>query len=267
MCAAVCQNYESKFPSKHRITYGAFFASNPPVEPVDGNEDELKTPRLNNRATAQSGSILIVDDTRPDLPSMSGALRPNTDDMIGINPIANANRLFEEDAVMVYPIRSDSLDAVATQRSSDVLGVVMNVPSADGSNDTLEKFAAAASYPGEHFDPTSGPFEERVKTPTTVSSRTVQDDNTSLELPRPADNGDTTEQLNSPGPTEDAGSTGDEDEGCENQDRAPPPTLRRRPGVISVGSRMFRSWIMLHTMIPWTASVLRLILLTIRYSS
>lgn len=230
LCAAVCQNYESKFPSKHRITYGAFFASNPPVEPVDGNEDELKTPRLNNRATAQSGSILIVDDTRPDLPSMSGALRPNTDDMIGINPIANANRLFEEDAVMVYPIRSDSLDAVATQRSSDVLGVVMNVPSADGSNDTLEKFAAAASYPGEHFDPTSGPFEERVKTPTTVSSRTVQDDNTSLELPRPADNGDTTEQLNSPGPTEDAGSTGDEDEGSENQDRAPPPTLRRRPG-------------------------------------
>lgn len=230
LCAAVCQNYESKFPSKHRITYGAFFASNPPMAPADNNEAGLNTPRLNNRATAQSGSILIVDDTRPDLPSMSGALRPNTDDMIGVTPASETDALFNDGVGIIPMARSDSMDAVATQRSSDVLGIVMNVPSADGSNDTLENLAAGASLDGDQVALTSGPGEERVKTSTTVSSRTVREDNTSLDLPRPNNQDATSEKVSSSEATHDAGGNADGESDSHGQDKAPAHTLRRRPG-------------------------------------
>lgn len=229
LCAAVCQNYESKFPSKHRITYGAFFASNPPIAPVDNTEDELISPRLNNRATAQSGSILIVDDTRPDLPSMSGALRPNTDDMIGINPESDSNALFEGEAILPMA-RSDSIDAVATQRSSDVLGTVMNVPSADGSNDTLERLAAGPSFSIDQLQVANGSTEERVKTPTTVSSRTVRADNTSLDLPRPTDESASIVKAIPSDDTQDAAAEGDGESGPDAQDKPPAHALRRRPG-------------------------------------
>ncbi|KAK5064911.1 hypothetical protein LTR84_000745 [Exophiala bonariae] len=233
LCAAVCQNYESKFPSKHRITYGAFFTSNPPMVLNDDPEDGSRTPQLNNRATArtaQSGSILIVDDTRPDLPAMSGALRPDTGNIIGLNPNPDANALFDDDVVMVHGARSDSIDAVATQRSSDVLGLVMNVPSADGSTDTLEQFGADASFSGGQFDGMHRTPEERVKTPTTVSSRTVRENNTSLDLPRPVDGSVSTEHLASSTEDQDVASTKEGGKDAEDKDRAPAHTLRRRPG-------------------------------------
>lgn len=233
LCAAVCQNYESKFPSKHRITYGAFFANNPPIESNGDPQDGSRTPPLNNRATArtaQSGSILIVDDTRPDLPAMSGALRPNTDDMIGINANPDANALFDDDVVMVHGARSDSIDAVATQRSSDVLGVVMNVSSENGSNYTLEQFGADASFSVGQIDGRSRTPEERVKTPTTVSSRTVRENNTSLDLPRPVDGTVSTEPLATSNGSQDVSRTREEGKDPEIQGKAPAHTLRRRPG-------------------------------------
>jgi len=230
LCAAVCQNYETKFPSKHRITYGGLFASNPPQMPNDDSEGEFDTPRLNNRATAQSGSILIVDDTRPDLPSMSGALRPNTDDMIGVAPASETDAFFNEDVVTVPMTRNDSMDAVATQRSSDVLGTVMNVPSADGSNDTLEKIAASASLASDQDLLTSGPAEARVLTPTTMSSRTVREDNASLDLPRPSDQDTTSENVSSFDENHDASGKSDEESDSKAQEKAPAHTLRRRPG-------------------------------------
>ncbi|KEF60318.1 uncharacterized protein A1O9_01878 [Exophiala aquamarina CBS 119918] len=230
LCAAVCQNYESKFPSKHRITYGAFFTHNPPMAPADNTDGGLNTPRLNNRATAQSGSILIVDDTRPELPSMSGALRPNTDDMIGVTPASETEALFNEGVVILPKARSDSMDAVATQRSSDVLGTVMDVPSADGSNDTLDKLATGASFGGDHFALTSGLSGERLKTPTTVSSRTEREGNTSLDLARPNEQDASSEKASLVDESHDAGGKGDEDSNSHAKDEAPTHTLRRRPG-------------------------------------
>ncbi|KAK4941254.1 Guanine nucleotide exchange factor lte1 [Elasticomyces elasticus] len=134
LCAAVCQNYESKFPTKHQVHYSALL----PRQPPEIDEEQLKTPRMASHATAQSGSILIVDDTGLDLPSMSGALGAEHEPsglQTVLAPTVNIDEAESDDPLK----RGGSVDAVATQRSSDVLGDVMGLPSADGSVETLEK--------------------------------------------------------------------------------------------------------------------------------
>lgn len=63
LCAAVVQSYEK-----------AISAAGPIGLAVSPGDDLLRPGRLPSNVTAQSGSILIVDDTGLDLPVMSGAL-------------------------------------------------------------------------------------------------------------------------------------------------------------------------------------------------
>ncbi|KIX03455.1 uncharacterized protein Z518_07007 [Rhinocladiella mackenziei CBS 650.93] len=231
LCAAVCQNYETKFPTKHRITYGAFFATHPPLQPATGAEGEMKTPRLVSDTTAQSGSILIVDDTGLDLPSMSGAL-PAPENGVsgqqaGLGPlltVPNGHSTAPAD-------RNGSIDAVRTQRSSNVLGNELGVPSAPGSNDSSEHVADGPTQSERQPEDQTATRSatDRPQSPTTTSSRTVQDDNKSLDVPQPVGNAAPAEE---PSPLTGPVGAQEEDKASRpNSDtKLPAHTLRRRPG-------------------------------------
>ncbi|ETI25370.1 hypothetical protein G647_02143 [Cladophialophora carrionii CBS 160.54] len=219
LSAAVCQNYETKFPSKHRITYGPLFATNPGLRPATSSQESLRPQRAASHATRQSGSILIVDDTRLDLPSMSGAL-------------AMANKELEviPAPVLVGPPgtalddRKESFDAVATQRSSNVLPQYAETPPTQGSHDTLEQVMVDLAVPARTSEDNGSisPRVERTHSPTTASSRTVKEElrhaNTPGAEPEP------TTVLKS---TEDQDTEGEE---SESELKLPTQTLRRRPG-------------------------------------
>src|SRR5262249_15352557 len=133
LCAAVCQNYETKFPTKRRITYGPLLAAQPLIRQSNSAD---KAPQLAShtavRRSAQSGSILIVDDTHPDVPAMSGAL-PVPENHVGFRHDAFGPHLAVPGGQSILSVdRGASLDAVATQRSSNVLGNEMDLPSAEG---------------------------------------------------------------------------------------------------------------------------------------
>lgn len=233
LCAAVCQNYETKFPTKHRITYGALLASHPPLQPIHSAEGGLKTPRMASHATAQSGSILIVDDTGLDVHSMSGALHMNEDDMDRPQPrpapLLDVPTLGSKAA---FYDRNGSIDAITTQRSSDVLGDGIDLLSVHGSNDSLEPATFGANHANRSCEDVVGAdyAEERIPSRTTASSRTVRDGNVSFDIPRPVSEGlqgdDSDPQ---PAPAE-SQELNEEEAEPETDDKLPKHTLRRRPG-------------------------------------
>ncbi|EXJ57610.1 hypothetical protein A1O7_07959 [Cladophialophora yegresii CBS 114405] len=219
LSAAVCQNYETKFPSTHRITYGALFATNPALRPATSSEESLRPQRAASHATRQSGSILIVDDTRLDLPSMSGALA-----------MANKELDFIPAPVLASPPgaaldnRKESFDAVATRRSSNALPDDLDMPPTQGSNDTLEQVMADLGVPVRTSEDNGSisPMVERTHSPTTASSTTVKEDlnhantpavETELTTVRKSTEGQDTEE-----------------EESESELKLPTQTLRRRPG-------------------------------------
>jgi hypothetical protein len=219
LSAAVCQNYETKFPSKHRITYGPLFATNPALQPAASSEDSLKLQRAASHATRQSGSILIVDDTRPDLPSMSGGLAAADRDF-GFMPAP----LLVGPHGAVVDDHKESFDAVATQRSSNVLPHNLDMAPTQGSNDTLEQVMAGLAVPVRmsEDDGTISPEIERTHSPTTASSTTVKEELKHVDASA-AEAEDITGRRN----TEDQDSEGDK---SESELKLPAQVLRRRPG-------------------------------------
>ena len=222
LAAAVCQNYETKFPSKHRISYGPFFANNSRSEPIASAEDELKPQRLPSHATAQSGSILIVDDTRPDMPSMSGAIEiPDND--FDFTHGAPMPLLFVPDEAALEN-RKESLDAVATQRSSNVLPHTIDLPHTQGSSDTLERVMADLALPqkASGYNIGDSTTADTAYSLTTASSRTVKDDITPVDALVVKSEG-------TPTHTSAEGEDGEEDDSDVDM-KLPTQTLRRRPG-------------------------------------
>ncbi|KAJ9610873.1 Guanine nucleotide exchange factor lte1 [Cladophialophora chaetospira] len=220
LSAAVCQNYETQFPSKHRITYGPLFATNPALQPSTLAGNNLEPPRAPSHATGQSGSILIVDDTRPDLPSMSGGLAATERDLdyIPAPLLIVSHGDGAED-------RKESFDAVATQRSSNVLPHNLDMPTTQGSSDTLERVMADLADPtrtSEDNEIASLSGVGRTLSRTTASSKTMKED------PKPVgDNPAVAEQSVEGSQKETEDSEGDD---SESEMKLPTQTLRRRPG-------------------------------------
>lgn len=134
LCAAAVQNHEETFSqSGSKLTPRLIPKEQPESQPRESNH--LKVPastgqgrdRYTSQATAQSGSILIVDDTGFDMPAMSGALGLGT----------NGSKVWQEDGSeqsaviegLADPdlLRTPSIDPPPTQRSSNVFGESMDL--------------------------------------------------------------------------------------------------------------------------------------------
>jgi hypothetical protein len=225
LCAAVCQNYETKFPTKHQVHYSALLGKHAPFEATDIAETEKQ--RIYSDATAQSGSILIVDDTGLDVPAMTGALHAESTGSSSHDPGLISSRLnvpLGQDA----PKRDGSIDAVATQRSSNLLGDELGL--AHGSNDTLDQLTSAriTSGPAEHGLEQQMTRDRRPLSPTTASSGTVREGTGSLDIPRPS-----TEDTDAQEAITDASydeCDDPEEPGSTSANKFPAHTLRRRPG-------------------------------------
>jgi hypothetical protein len=181
-----------------------------------------------SHATAQSGSILIVDGTGLDLPSMSGALVPegNFMDQQGKTaplldvPVGHGPVAFD---------RAGSIDAVATQRSSNVLGNEPDFPAVPGGAPTVEQATIGGDQDSgfSQTDPILARAEKRTPSTTTASSETIEGD-PSLGL-RQSIQAHARELGSGPGLEE--GQQGDEVESeHDTETKFPAPTLRRRPG-------------------------------------
>ncbi|KIW80768.1 hypothetical protein Z517_07385 [Fonsecaea pedrosoi CBS 271.37] len=227
LSAAACQNYETKFPSKHRISYAPFFAINRPLQPAASAEDEQEPQRMPSHATRQSGSILIVDDTRPEFPSMSGALPvPDIDFDYGETaPLP----LLSMPGPTLLDDRRASLDGVATQRSSNVLPHDIGLPPAQEHRSSSELVTRELIEPDAVFDvqAESPVAVDRAHSPTTASSRTVREEIKPVDTFADADLVIESEEASVP----ESMQNGNIDARHSNPEtRLPPQTLRRRPG-------------------------------------
>lgn len=232
LSAAVCQNYETKFQTKHRITYGAFFAANPPLEPLDTVEGGSKKARMASNLTRQSGSILIVDDTRPDLPAMSGALiMPDNELNISQTGLAT---LFAVPGGRgdAWLGRSDSFDAVATQRSSNVLPSAAELPQGSDSVESFDR--SMAGTPEAEKDPVHTVSVAAVggetASPTSASSKTMRNGTESTQYSRPVPVGMPTDALALATESNDEDKQDIQESQPDTSNKLPTQTLRRRPG-------------------------------------
>ena len=219
LAAAVCQKYEMKFPLKHRITYGPLYAINPTLQPATLRRDDLEPPQLPSHATHESGSILIVDDTRVDLPSMAGTFtRPDKDFGFVPEPLLIVPSGAAQDP------RKESFDAVVTQRSSNVLPHTLDAPPTQGSNDSVESVMADLAVPVRTSDNEDVPSRpaERTHFSTRTSSRTVKEDLKHVTAPSVETQGTAVEYHLEGHDTE------EDDTHADMQ--LPTQTLRRRPG-------------------------------------
>ncbi|EHY54272.1 Guanine nucleotide exchange factor lte1 [Exophiala dermatitidis] len=188
LCAAVCQNYESKFPTKRRITYGPLYASDAPFQPTALGEEESRTPRQVSQATAESGSILIVDDTGVegvDPSSLAGGI-PSAEDGTSGQALETApDHAPQTSYHQAATLRGGSLDAVVTQRSSNALGDRLDTLSVPEHENPLESAAVAAPEVEAALEDRHGSARtvDRPVTPTTASSKTVRDDAELLDIP------------------------------------------------------------------------------------
>lgn len=134
LCAQVAQNYELLFPhakyAKHDSNFGQDL-EHPATDhgPRAGMSPRLLTPdlrrdRLPSHTTAQSGSILIVNDTGMGIPTMSGGLPPQSSLRAAWEAQATAKDIDVADAAVGLGLEHGrpKLVDVSPQRSSDALG-------------------------------------------------------------------------------------------------------------------------------------------------
>ncbi|KIW93732.1 uncharacterized protein Z519_05047 [Cladophialophora bantiana CBS 173.52] len=227
LSAAACQNYETKFPSNHRISYAPFFAINRPLQPAMSAGAEHEPQRMPSHATRQSGSILIVDDTRPDFPSMSGAL-PVPDNDFDYGDAAPVPLLSVHNATLLDDHKA-SFDAVATQRSSNVLPHDIDLPPSQESSGNLDRAITDAIRPDDRSEAqfNISAAVERAHSPTTASSRTVREDIKPVDAHATAELVIQSEEA--PFAEGSEGADGEEYD-LASEVRLPTQTLRRRPG-------------------------------------
>ncbi|EXJ88071.1 hypothetical protein A1O1_04999 [Capronia coronata CBS 617.96] len=230
LCAAVCQNYEKKFPTKRRITYGPLFASHPPFQPTVDGVDRATAPRQVSHATAESGSILIVDDTGVDLATMSGALPTADSSVTGqVSGMLPSLPFPDGHDAATVDLRGGSLDAVATQRSSNALGDEMDLSGVLRVENIRETDAADLASIGRLSGDSSKSADmgSRPVSRTTASSRTVRDPVVNISEPVESTSVDGLSALRP-----DAESVQNEQEKGSGGTEPKPPSnrLRRRPG-------------------------------------
>ncbi|KIW46977.1 uncharacterized protein PV06_02594 [Exophiala oligosperma] len=228
LCAAVCQNYETTFPTKHQVHYSALLGKRTPFEAMDVDDEQDKRLRMASHATAQSGSILIVDGTGLDLTVMTGALPVDSRGSLPQDPASIPLPL--DDAAGDDALQSDdSLDAIVTQRSSNIFGNQLDL--GVGSNDTFELPTSSPLLPepvqpGQMVDDFS--LDKRPLSPTTASSGTVRGGSGSLDIPRPMT--EDTEFQETASPVDHNAAPSHEETEPRPDNKLPAQTLRRRPG-------------------------------------
>jgi hypothetical protein len=160
LCAQVAQNYELLFPHtkyahqtipppRHRIF-------NPPArnqEKGSGPDRALLTPdlrqdRLPSHTTAQSGSILIVNDTGMGVPEMSGALPTPSSLREAWEAQKNMQAAYNETAGLGIQQERPNLADISPQRSSDALGEMIEAQP-DASTPELHYVDLDRSHTGE----------------------------------------------------------------------------------------------------------------------
>ena len=128
LCAQVSQTFETLFPNaKHEDTSLAMPAQlgvRPPspgvqVDPALLTPD-LRNDRLPSHTTAQSGSILIVNDTGVVMPEMSGVWRSHS--QTSLLPGSHADQMQKLHFGLGIDHPRSSFAGATTQRSSDALG-------------------------------------------------------------------------------------------------------------------------------------------------
>lgn len=207
LCAAVVQSYEK-----------AISAAGPIGLAVSPGDDLLRPGRLPSIVTAQSGSILIVDETRLDMPVMSGALPASQSHNVHFDisdtdlssaqgtyleaprPIPGlhqsqsssyrstaltAEKLYENDSRRSLPITALAQDVALPARTSSLAYSRKHASTA--SSTTLRRYGSLMSSNGHGKDPSIN------ATTMTMSS-------------------------------------GAESAGDDDSAKGPPPLLRRRPG-------------------------------------
>ena len=219
LCAAVCQNYEGRFPSKHRVTYGPLYATNNLNPILDQDNAKLENSGVDRRTTAQSGSILIIDDTGPDVPTMSGALRP-----LNLSELQRGGSRYGTDMLHPESFRSNpkmSFDAVATQRSSDVLGEAMHNTGSGSSIGSIGIFSSHNPVEDLKSTPEKNDHVDKVEAPTLETIKHTDLSQAPSTEEKPITPGEM--DLDRHGPV-------DDDKVEQASSSGPAHTLRRRPG-------------------------------------
>ena len=228
LCAQVAQSYEKLFPgAKQGKDASAHQQGLPPLVINQTSRDvdpalltpDLRRDRLPSNTTAQSGSILIINDTG-NVPAMSGALHSAT---------SLQNAWQEREMVNDHsyglgigqPPRNSFLPA-ATQRSSDALG--KSIVEKDTDRGILDRDDLRAFQFPQPTSPEQARSPRTQKTTsTTGSSTTLRNRKSYQSSPRPEPSVATVTSVSMADPDLD-----EADE--EEEDRMPAHALRRKPG-------------------------------------
>ena len=154
LCAQVSQTFETLFPyAKHEdatLAMPARLGVRPPSPEVQVDPalltPDLRDDRLPSHTTAQSGSILIVNDTGVVMPEPSGALHSHS--QTSLHPESHANQMPKLHFGLGIDHPRSSFAGATTQRSSDALGEATDSPEAlhpDAVTPTQYHFATTLS--------------------------------------------------------------------------------------------------------------------------
>ena len=132
LCAQVSQNFDTLFPQPKRtdtttVTANPLALRSPQLGLPAGTGlpiPDARSDRQPSHTTAQSGSILIVNDTGVVMPNMSGALDPSSQSSLPLpeRPSRDSEALQRLQFGLGINHPRSSFAGAATQRSSDALG-------------------------------------------------------------------------------------------------------------------------------------------------
>jgi hypothetical protein len=205
LCAQVAQSYELLFPhakyAKHDTHFGQELVrpatDHGPRTGLDNNNlltPDLRRDRLPSHTTAQSGSILIVNDTGMGIPAMSGGLPTQSSLRAAWEAQAAAQQAGAEDGAIGLGLDQDRpyLADISPQRSSDALGEMMEtrptmspnrvnfVQRATSSEDDIA-IASSSPRPQPH-----SPVSSAATTRRKASNRSTETGNAASSLRTPA---------------------------------------------------------------------------------
>ena len=233
LCAQVSQNYNTLFPHMKRSDARSVLPYPVVVRPpgtADQIDPALSTPdlrmdRLPSHATAQSGSILIVNDTGLGMPTMSGGLYSPPQRFADPNhpPRPVSNNLQQLHFGLGIDRHRPSFAGATTQRSSDALGerVESNV---DHSQEIAEALEAESEVLATSQDAVAVSPRNFASTAGSISTMRRVSYQSSVQAGAPQPSIDATATTVS-GPNAE-----DHDGDDESITKIPAHALRRRPG-------------------------------------
>ena len=239
LCAAILHSYQT---AQADISHGEMDANNGPLE-MSHLEESMAVPdqhaaqaaqdhepprRLVSQVTAQSGSIMIVDDTGLDTTRMSGALpvptarRTDTFTSGALSSNTNAMMSLSQSTylgVPSVPSASQRSSGVFARRRSNSLDTGMT-KAGQGFTDTGHRYSRSLSHISNLRRSLFG-HDKRHQSTTTVT--------TAIRRPASSDNGMMRREPGE-GLGEISPEAGDQQYNTERESNIPGHTLRRRPG-------------------------------------